>query len=266
MKKIVPGTPCATSTPLTGMRFCVTALFACLLLLPAPALAGNTFTYSGTTTGNLYGNDNGTASTDNPSARTSTPGTGSNNNVTIGSGASMTGGMPYLVGGHESGAGANANNNTVTINGAGLGATAVHGGYAKEGNAQGNKIYITSGAILNNTFGGFASGSASGNELHMSGGTVEALFGGMSYGGAIENNHIYVSGGTVTGCIQTSYMSDGRNNSVTISNPFGTLDLSTAQLVGQDSDTNWQTHGNTLNLKSSGISVAGLRYFQNYNF
>ncbi|MDR2818928.1 MAG: hypothetical protein LBB60_00105 [Desulfovibrio sp.] len=56
MKKIVPGTPCKTSTPLlTGMQFCVIALFACQLLLPAPALAA-TVDYSSGSFDYLFGN------------------------------------------------------------------------------------------------------------------------------------------------------------------------------------------------------------------
>jgi hypothetical protein len=48
MKKIAPGSPCQINMPsLTGMLFRVMALFACLLLLPFPALAATVYFDSG---------------------------------------------------------------------------------------------------------------------------------------------------------------------------------------------------------------------------
>lgn len=151
-----------------------------------------------------------------------------------------------------------ASDNTVTINGGTAGY--VYGGLAYVASmtgpcvatASGNIVNINDGSI-NSVYGGYAlvdyvggTHSASGNTVNISGGSVANVYGG------------YVSAPYGTG--------QATNNVVTIS---GSPNLTTAGLYGGYlgmTTSGDAFSGNTLNVKTAGLTVASLSNFQYVNF
>jgi hypothetical protein len=191
-----------------------------LPMTATPAFAqGHAFTFTDTTTDYLYGNDNGATSTVEPSLYSNDGTNGVNtsgNRVTINSPASLdngsgTGSGP--IGGHAAGNGVDANSNTVTLNGSKFNLSVIYGGYALQGNASGNKVYLRGGTYIEVfVLGGFtenAGSSASGNEVHMSGGEGGVdITGGKGVNGATATgNKVFISGGN-SGQVQGG-VSDG---------------------------------------------------------
>ena len=184
----------------------------------------------------------------------------SDNIVTIGSGFVGSNGID-IYGGFAKSVNAfsmTASDNTVTINGGTAGY--VYGGLAYVDSmtgpcvatASGNIVNINDGSI-NSVYGGYAlagyvggTHSASGNTVNISGGSVANVYGG------------YVSAPYGTG--------QATNNVVTIS---GSPNLTTARLYGGylSMPTSGDAFsGNTLNVKTSGLTVAALSNFQYVNF
>ena len=158
--------------------------------------------------------------------------TANNNTVTVSSGAYVDGDVSgaYAFAFVDSGTGAaTANSNTVTISSTAYVGSDVYGGWAE--------------------FWGTGTATATGNTVTISGGTV----GGDVYGGLAE---VYGTGTATT----------ATGNTVTIS---GSPDLSASTLYGGGgtggAGSDFFT-GNTLNLKTSGLTVAGLQNFENLNF
>ncbi|MDR0827097.1 MAG: hypothetical protein LBN33_04340 [Desulfovibrio sp.] len=223
----------------------------------------NTVTISGGTVGqDVYG---GRAASDTGTA------TADNNTVTIKSGATVSstvyGGKADSIGGDTS-----ASNNTIKINGGTVG-NYVHGGSAESVNgnssANNNTVSISGGTVSNNdVMGGVAeivatgtgTATAKNNSVNISGGTFgnRYVFGGLS---VIDNS----LGGSATG--------SATDNTVTIS---GSPDLSASTLYGGFvgyEDLSGPVampgdafSGNTMNLKSSGLTVKGLYNFEYLNF
>ena len=173
--------------------------------------------------------------------------------------------------------------NSVIITGGTVGTTInnyVYGGNHSS-NATGNSVSISGGIVNANVFGGrvYSAGSATDNTVSISGGTVEGIVaGGIAYSntsvGSAIGNTVTISGGTVLGDIVGGY---GRHaddvatrNTVTLSRATpGTLDLSGAMIFGGyvvsgGSGDAWT--GNTLNVHSPDLQVAGLYNFENLNF
>ena len=96
----------------------------------------------------------------------------------------------------------------------------VYGGYAKDGNAEGNSVTIEAGNFQGHISGGYAHGDAEGNNVTITGGTFEGyLDGGCAYGGDAVGNSIAITGGTFSDYEMTGgYAKDGNaeGNSVTI--------------------------------------------------
>ncbi|MCL2348834.1 MAG: hypothetical protein FWC50_11325 [Planctomycetaceae bacterium] len=179
-----------------------------------------------------------------------------------------------------------ATGNTVTFNSGTVGGN-VYGGESSSGDATGNTVIIKGGVIGNgsvgkgNVYGGyyhgstiFDNGNAVGNNVMISGGTVSGnIYGGYTIGSgdnAVGNN-VTISGGTVSGNIYGGYTTGNgllvTNNTVTIS---GTPDLSASILyggfIGTPAVGSDAFSGNTLNLYSSNLAVAGLQNFKFLNF
>lgn len=151
-----------------------------------------------------------------------------------------------------------ASDNTVTINGGT--ARYVYGGFAYVtsmagsvvATASGNTVNINDGSI-NSVYGGYAGANlgagphaASGNTINISGGTINEVYGG------------YVDTHSGTG--------QATNNVVTIS---GSPNLTTAGLYGGYlgmTTSGDAFSGNTLNVKTAGLTVASLSNFQYVNF
>jgi hypothetical protein len=193
---------------------------------------------------------------------------------------------------------ATANNNTVIISNGTVGD--VYGGYTLSARdsvmdpsdngsatANNNTVIISNGTVryvyggdastLYNIFSASSgSATASYNTVTVSGGMVI----GAVYGGATTSNSgsatasyntVTVSGGTVTGAVYGGYAetlsgsATATGNSVTVS---GSPDLTTAWFCGGGIGTGDGDAftGNTLNLKTAGLTVGGLSNFEKLNF
>lgn len=179
-----------------------------------------------------------------------------------------------------------ASNNTVTING-GTGKDAFGGrayidSHSGTGTAtaSGNSVTLSGGSLYT-IFGGAATSDylpgtqvASGNTVAISGGSVKNIYGGYAsaqYGSSNAiNNSVTISGGTVSdmvygGCADAQDDAQAINNTVTIS---GSPVMTTAWLYGGGASGTVADafSGNTLNVKTSGLTVGNLQNFQYLNF
>lgn len=185
-----------------------------------------------------------------------------------------------------------SNNNTVTINPAFVGSSTndVYGGFAKNVDpgsmtASGNTVNIN-GGTTRNIYGGFAyvgsltgtgSATASSNIVNISAGTMNSVYGGNAtvdhLGGthAASGNTVNISGGTVSNIYGGSVSAPNGtgqaiNNTVTIS---GTPNLAAASLYGGylvAGTAGEAFSGNTLNIKTTGLTVNNVYNFQYLNF
>ncbi len=215
--------------------------------------------------------------------------TASNNSVTIASGFVGHGTLD-IFGGYAKTVNAfsmTASDNTVTINGGT--ARDVYGGLAHintfgaiTATASGNSVTFNAGT-LGSIYGGSAYSHTGGtthavandNTVALSGGTVSNVYGGKAYahdGNAeAKNNIVTISGGTVLWSVYGGYAYAGNDpaqatgNTVTIS---GSPNLTAASLYGGGTGFGSAEvfTGNTLNVKTSGLTVANLSNFQYLNF
>ncbi|MDR3211092.1 MAG: autotransporter domain-containing protein [Planctomycetota bacterium] len=247
---------------------------------------GNTVNLSG---GAVTGNVLGGYARSFPGSATAT-----GNIVTISGGtvSNVFGGQAYS---GDTGS-ATATGNTVNLNGVTVNYF-VYGGWADStlgsATATGNTVNL-SNATVSNVYGGQAysgvsgSATATGNTVTISGGNVgDDVYGGYADSngsgeyGIARNNSVVISGGRVSGDIFGGFsvvdavLESGFaiGNTVTIS---GSPDLSASTLYGGFVGDNFSGliaatgmdtfTGNTLNLKSSGLTVAGLYNFEYLNF
>ncbi len=162
----------------------------------------------------------------------------SGNSVTVNSG--IIGGAIY--GGFDNGS-ENVNGNTVTMNG---------------GTITGNSNFVISG-------GRAYDGNASNNTVVINGGTItgfKRVRGGESIFGDVKNNHVIITGGTIAAQVEGGITALGtaEDNSISI-REGGTLNLSGSSFSG---DLNGPR--SALNVERSGVTVMGIRKFENYNF
>jgi hypothetical protein len=192
---------------------------------------------------------------------------------------------------------ANVMSNAVNISSGTVGRD-VYGGYAHNSSngiagttgALGNTVTISGGVVEGIVYGGsvnnIATGTnhtgtatAQGNTVVISGGVVRGIvYGGhanITEGNAVAGaNRLIITGGTLTGNIYGGYaysvVGEGvaENNEVTIS---GSPDLRNASIYGGLTfsgvpGTARDFAGNTFNLHSAGVEVAGLHNFQNLRF
>jgi hypothetical protein len=210
----------------------------------------------------------------------------SGNSVTVNSGTMVfvNGGVAYSDDGTVT-----ASGNSVTINGGTVGNSVTGGDVNSEtgdATASGNSV-IMSGGTVGGIDGGYAysyegNATASGNSVSISGGTVDGYVDGGSADsdgdgkhGEASYNSVSISGpaqvnGDVYGGISTV---DGYGE--TGSATHNTVTLSGAASFGGDSKifggyidggTGDAFTGNTLNVHSAGLTIAGLYNFQNLNF
>ena len=174
-----------------------------------------------------------------------------------------------------------ASDNTVTING-GQGYSA-YGGSAKiesygsyTATASGNSVNFNGGSLAD-LVGGVAisaydaSAAASGNTVAISGGTVSQVWGGYAYANSgsadARNNIVTISGGTILWDVNGGQASGGTtgqatHNTVTIS---GSPNLTAASLYGGSANSE-AFSGNTLNVKTSGLTAKAISNFEHLNF
>ena len=148
------------------------------------------------------------------------------NEVTISGTAKVTG---DVFGAVDYGYGAVATSeNKVTIDGSASVTGAVMGGASYSRDQTNNKVYVNSGTVTGNVYGGrlnntrdtTATGNADSNRAEVRGGTVT----GNVYGGSVEgnaqgsavNNTVRINSGTVTGHVDGGYSANGaaENNKV----------------------------------------------------
>ncbi|OCR92911.1 beta strand repeat-containing protein, partial [Campylobacter fetus] len=198
-----------------------------------------------------------------------------------------------------------ANRNTINISGGTI-SHDIYGGFSSSGSAMINTVNISDGTINNNVYGGTGSGEMSRNIINISGGTISKfVFGGSStgsgsanlntinisggtigkdvyggYGGngpriSADSNTINISGGDIRENIYGGYIINGSSvtkNTVTISkNPTsGNPTFGTDTIIygghSRDNSSTDVTTGNTLNIKTSNLSVKDIANFENINF
>lgn len=168
-------------------------------------------------------------------------------------------------GGHN-GNGGSVIGNVVTVTGGTISGNA-RGGNATNGNASYNIVNISGGTVSGYARGGnTASGHALYNSVNITGGTVNSdVRGGSSSGGNASYNSVTVSDGSVAGDVYGGYASDdATNNVVTLT---GALGLASSVIYGGFSTGGEDAlTGNTLNVRSTGIAVAGVGNFETLNF
>lgn len=222
---------------------------------------GNTVNILGhLTTANIYGGQVSSGSGD-----------ASSNNVTMNRGTATN-----VYGGFISFGTGDALSNNVTMTGGSV--QRIHGAFTNTGDASDNNVTISESGgntteVHNGVYGGYVnsgSGSASRNTVSISGGTVAGqVYGGYAAGtGNADGNTVEISGGTVTGFVYggSSDAGSATGNTVRIEGTpsFGP----TSVLYGGSANTGTGDvrTGNTLEMWTSGVSVKGLRNFQNLYF
>jgi hypothetical protein len=150
--------------------------------------------------------------------------------------------IPKIVYGGVTRSRESVSNNTVNINGGEVGA--VEGGASESGAATHNTVIFNNGVAGEWVTGGYSgSNSAAGNSVHFNGGTIQFdVGGGLSKTGSAIHNTVNVGGGANFG--EYSKLSGGD-----------------CIISCHDVFT-----GNTLNLRTQNITVAGLKNFQYLNF
>lgn len=131
--------------------------------------------------------------------------------------------------------------------------------------------YTPAGGVTdpNYVFGGLSQEGVTNNSVEIRDGRVNVeVFGGFSYGSGSTNasgNRVTISGGTVHGDIYGGY---GYSSNAAYNTISGSPVLTTSYIRGGDSGSGGGDAftGNTLNVKSSNISAAGVGNFEYYNF
>jgi len=199
--------------------------------------SGSTVIIDGECTMNVCGGD-----------LTSSPGSVTNNSVTVVDGGKVNNGV-Y---GGDSSCGGTVVSNTVTITGGSVGSNVVGGnasGATATATVSGNSVTITGGTVCSNSYyvcGGMnnsSNGNANNNTVTISGGTVNGnVYGGRTGTGNATNNLVILAGTpTINGDVYGGVRINGN----------GTGDLRT---------------GNTLEVRTSGLSVKKLANFEIYKF
>ncbi|WP_162166668.1 hypothetical protein [Campylobacter fetus] len=167
--------------------------------------------------------------------------------------ANIYGGRSYLD---------SATNNTVNISDGTINNN-IYGGFSSLGSATNNTVNIYGGTINGSIYGGSGS-SATNNTVNISGGTISNIFGGS--GSSATNNTVNISGGTISENIYGGYSTSATNNTINIS---GTPTFGTDTIIygGYSSSSSIDvTTGNTLNIKTSKLSVKDIANFEFINF
>ncbi len=235
-------------------------------------VAGGYGNGSGNVTGNIV-TISGSSSTKDVRGGYSGSGNVTGNIVTI------SGGMVSndAFGGYGRGEGL-VEGNSVTISGGTVAGNA-YGGKSNSGIAEKNHITISGGTVTKAVYGGYSStGLVTGNTATISDGNFTGgIYGGGSYTGDVTGNKVTISGGTVAGDVcggygnKSDYTGNINNNSITISSEGGSKPTFNANTVLygwfiKDGGASAQTSGNTLNIKTSGLTVKNVANFDTYNF
>ena len=218
-------------------------------------------------------------------------GGGSENGVVKGNRVSISAGAVYesIIAG--SSINSDARNNDVVVSG-GLVSGPITGGYSSSGAVENNTIEISDGIVYGSIIAGMnSSGLVIRNTITVSGGTVINCSGGYTkYGDAIKNsvivedgtvseitggssvygdakdNTILIAGGTISGTLTGGFTESGNavGNTITISD--GEVDGYLYGGGGGDLLNTDYFSGNTLNLRTAGLTVNGIHNFQYLNF
>ncbi|MDR3125386.1 MAG: autotransporter outer membrane beta-barrel domain-containing protein [Endomicrobium sp.] len=161
----------------------------------------------------------------------------------------------------------NASSNKIKVyNGAVL--NNVHGGYSTNGSATNNIVEISYSNIGRDIYAGHAAVDASGNKVTIYSGRVAGVHGGHSVNGSSNGNTVEIFGGDIAGHVYGGSSVNGPATSNTVSID-GAAILSDASIIYggySNSATADVFTNNSLNLKTTGITVADLRNFEYYNF
>lgn len=226
------------------------------------------YSNSGYATGNSVIIELGTVGTEVSGGSIAT-GTSSRNTVIMSGGA--VGESVY--GGWSSNG--NAENNRAELRG-GTVAWGLHGGYGQGGAASGNTVLVSGGSVGLDVVGGTATGgsasdNATANSVIIHGGLADRhVIGGYANFGDATGNAVLIEGGAISESIFGGYVYQGSGNAtgntVTLagSPTFGVSSrIMGGETIGSSGD---MRTGNTLNVLTSGLAVAEVNNFSNYNF
>lgn len=150
------------------------------------------------------------------------------------------------------------------------------GAWSNSGDVTVNTFAIDSGRLQGDvTSARSESGNVSGNSLTINGGHITGdVFGGWSTSGQAYNNTININGGIIDCFIVGGVTADG-NSTGNVMNISGSPDLTDAYLVGSAATGTYDTipvssgytgHDNTLNIRTTGLSVQNIAEFDTLNF
>ncbi|WP_370677194.1 autotransporter domain-containing protein [Pleomorphomonas sp. PLEO] len=162
--------------------------------------------------------------------------------------------------------------NTITISGSAVTKDFVRGGYSDNGSATNNAVTVSGGTLMDTVIGGVSeNGTVSGNTVTITGGTLNGAIAGGYAELSATGNTVDISGGTIdspliAGGATNSTTATG--NTVTIS---GTPSISSSVILyggfcDHSSCSGDLFSGNTLNLKTAGLTVGELANFEYLNF
>ena len=212
----------------------------------------------------------GTASVGNLIGGFSENGGATGNTVTV------SGGTLARIRGGES-VGNTVSGNTVLVTGGTIGTSdddgQICGGYTVTGTAENNSVTIEGGAISLNVKGGHVdsgTGAASGNTVRIGGGSVgKYVYGGYTDQGDASGNTVTISGGTPGVAVYGGFVQTGAGratgNTLILE---GSPNLRGTALYGggTESGTGDMVSGNTLEVRTSGLTAANVGRFARYHF
>lgn len=249
---------------------------------------GNTLTIDGgTITKNAYGSYVGADSPRNSRQNTvsfggeasvqslagaySARGDASGNTVTVSGGTVHA----HVFGGESDGK--DAFGNSVRVTGGVIGTTDdkgnVYGGYTETGKASGNTVLVEGGTMRGSVMGSFVdsgAGASGGNTVRISGGSVGGrVYGAFSDAGDASDNTVLISGGAPGKAVYGGYVWQGAGNAT--GNTLileGSPELRGTALYGGDtrSGSGDTVSGNTLEVRTSGLTAANVGHFARYRF
>ena len=140
--------------------------------------------------------------------------------------------------------------------------TSLYGGYTTQGLASENTVTVNQGTVTGSVYGGYTdSGDATQNVVTLKGGTVSGtVYGGYTNNGTASGNTVNVYGGDLTAA--------SLNGGYGVTAAAAETGVSLLAVTAAEAATaeSLSSSDNTLNVYTTGNTVAGLSNFQNLNF
>jgi hypothetical protein len=145
----------------------------------------------------------------------------------------------------------------------------VHGGYSTNGSVTDNIVEICYSNIARDVYAGHAAVDACGNKVTIYSGSAGSVHGGHSVNnGSANGNSVEIFGGDIAGHVYGGSSVNGPTTGNTVSIDGDAIFSDASIIYGgySNSATADVFTNNSLNLKTTGITVTDLRNFEYYNF